>query len=328
MSWKRFTGQTLITDFFRKITRPKTGLRDLPTEILTQILCDPIDPTKRDALVNYHDIWQSSITSSGYEQMASEHFKYIYDAYWESTPLVIRPAFWSWSPNRKYQEQPTDPEHWRSFPVDLLQNVRLVRFDFGGLPLECMIQAHPVWKQLADIWSHKNRLQSVVLFVPPCPKILLRERKFKQVTEFTKIGKDTDSENSLSALLCTLRDIVTWDPTDLAVPATYSSCTAICEVVKSGDIELIRMVLEKAKRERYYKREWACHSLLAHAIARGSLDIVAFLLGLQDTDIGGNNFLEERFAEQNSDINIINIVKEDRAKRYGMGLQAPVVGYT
>lgn len=81
--------------------------------------------------------------------------------------VIIRAEYWPWNPPRKF---PTG-----TLPMEWLQSLQKVRFDYTGISYYDREKVHPVLEQFAEIWKKKNELRSIVLPVAPRMDCLIQE---------------------------------------------------------------------------------------------------------------------------------------------------------
>jgi hypothetical protein len=73
----------------------------------------------------------------------------------------------------KAQYWPEEAFPLENLPVEWLQEVETVCFDYDGLRFRDRFASHPVIEQLASIWKKKNRLRSIIIPSPPSQESLL-----------------------------------------------------------------------------------------------------------------------------------------------------------
>jgi hypothetical protein len=139
-----------------------------------------------------------------------------------------------WPQERRYDDD--------QLPIEWLQSLTKVRFDFDGVSFSDRRNIHPVLKQLAEIWKEKNVLESLVLPVAPDVKYLLRKEK-------PRVELDPVQKGIFAPLLGFLEIQPGYD-TDFRAPVDASGYNALCTLVKPGNEAFeksLGLVLEKAQ---------------------------------------------------------------------------------
>lgn len=73
----------------------------------------------------------------------------------------------------KAKNWPTEGFSGMDLPLEWLQKIETVYFDYDGVRFSDRFDPHPVIKQLASIWKVKNRLKSITIPIPPSQESLL-----------------------------------------------------------------------------------------------------------------------------------------------------------
>jgi hypothetical protein len=139
-----------------------------------------------------------------------------------------------WPQNRRFDDD--------QLPIEWLQSLKKVQFDFDGVSFSDRRNIHPVLKQLAEIWKEKNDLESLVLPVAPDMKYLRRKEK-------PRVELDPVQKGIFAPLLGFLEIQPGYD-TDFRAPVDASGYNALCTLVKPGNEAFeksLGLVLEKAQ---------------------------------------------------------------------------------
>lgn len=132
--------------------------------------------------------------------------------------VTIRASHWPQNPPRRF---PTD-----KLPIEWLQSLRKVRFDFDGVDYSKRQTVHPVMEQLAEIWTKKNELKSLILPVAPYMKYLLQQEP--------RVELDPVQKSTFAPLL-EIPGIAPEYTADFAAPVNVSGYNALCELVRPGN---------------------------------------------------------------------------------------------
>jgi hypothetical protein len=131
--------------------------------------------------------------------------------------VTIRASHWP-HPPRRYDD--------KRLPIEWLQSLKKVRFDFDGVSFSDRRNIHPVLEQLAEIWKEKNDLSSLVLPVAPDMKYLLQEEEPR--VELDPIQK------SIFVPLLEIPGIEPEYTADFGAPVDASGNNTLCTIVRAG----------------------------------------------------------------------------------------------
>lgn len=191
----------------------------MPTELLTRVLNYVLDPP---TLGQESDLAK---TSRWLRENARE---------WSRRQTVtIRASHWPQNPPRRF---PTD-----KLPIEWLQSLEKVQFDFDGVDYSNRQTVHPVMEQLAEIWKKRNELESLVLPVAPNMKYLLQQEP--------RVKLDPVQKSTFAPLL-KIPDIEPEYTADFRAPVDVSGYNALCELVRPGNEAFersLRLVLGRAQ---------------------------------------------------------------------------------
>jgi hypothetical protein len=128
-------------------------IQRMPNEILGMILEHALDPQVLRKESNL------AKTSKWLQDNAREWSRH--------QTVTIRAS--QWPQNRRYDDD--------QLPIEWLQSLKKVRFDFDGVSFSDRRNIHPVLEQLAEIWKEKNDLRSLILPVAPDMRYLLQKEE-------------------------------------------------------------------------------------------------------------------------------------------------------
>jgi hypothetical protein len=181
-----------------------SSLQCLPSELLTRILDFALDPPVLGEESNVEK------TSTWLHAHAREWSRF--------QTVTIRACHWPQDPPERF---PTD-----KLPVEWLQSLKKVQFDFDGVAYSSRRRVHPVIEQLAEIWKDKNELQSLVLPVAPDIRYLLQQEPQVELDPVQK---------GVFAPLLTIPGIEPEYTVDFRAPANSRNYNTLCELVRPRD---------------------------------------------------------------------------------------------
>jgi hypothetical protein len=194
-------------------------IQRMPNEILGMILDHVLDP---QVLRQESDL---VLTSKWLRDNARD---------WSSHQTVtIRASHWPKNPPRRYHDD--------QLPIEWLQSLKKVRFDFDGVSFPDRKKIHPVLEQLAEIWRKKNDLRSLVLPVGPDMKYLLQQEPQVELDPIQK---------GIFAPLLNIPGIEPEYTADFGAPVDASGFNTLCTLVRPGHEAFeksLRLVLGKAQ---------------------------------------------------------------------------------
>jgi hypothetical protein len=176
-------------------------IQRMPNEILGMILEHALDPQVLRKESNL------AKTSKWLQDNAREWSRH--------QTVTIRAS--QWPQNRRYDDD--------QLPIEWLQSLKKVRFDFDGVSFSDRRNIHPVLEQLAEIWKEKNDLSSLVLPVAPDMKYLLQEEEPR--VELDPIQK------SIFVPLLEIPGIEPEYTADFGAPVDASGNNTLCTIVRA-----------------------------------------------------------------------------------------------
>lgn len=229
----------------------------MPSELLARVLDYALDPPVLGQ--------ESSLakTSSSLQAHARD---------WSRRQTVtIRAHHWLYDPPERF---PTG-----KLPVEWLQSLKKVQFDFHGVDYSRRQMVHPVMEQLAEIWKEKNELQSLVLPVGPDMKYLMHREPRMELDP---------AQKSIFAPLLEIPDIKPEYTVDFGAPVNVWGYNALCELARprNRDSERsLRLILGKAQSSINAKCGEDGSSPLHISVRRDETKITELLLDTPGIDI-------------------------------------------
>jgi hypothetical protein len=152
------TSFALVDEFCKEMPPEEacsSHIQRMPNEILGMILGHALGPP---VLGQESDLARTSARLRDNAREWSRH-----------QTVTIRASHWPQSPPRRYDDD--------QLPIEWLQSLKKVRFDFDGVSFPDRRNIHPVLVQLAEIWKEKNGLRSLILPVAPDMRYLLQKEE-------------------------------------------------------------------------------------------------------------------------------------------------------
>jgi hypothetical protein len=234
-------------------------IQRMPNEILGMILNHALDPP---VLGQDSDLARTSARLRDNSREWSRH-----------QTVTIRASHWP--QNRRYDDD--------QLPIEWLQSLKKVQFDFDGVSFSDRRNIHPVLKQLAEIWKEKNDLRSLVIPVGLDMSYLLQKEPRVELDPIQK------------GIFVPLLEFLKIEPeytSDFCAPVDALGYNALYTLVRPGNEAFeksLRLVLEKARSSINTKCGQYDRTPLHISVCSGETNNTELLLSMPGIDVNAQD---------------------------------------